>query len=52
MVEDSSKTKNYSTIKLIRKIKKYIDFLKSNKKFKTTFYKIGDGIAVSKKIKS
>lgn len=52
MVEDSSKTKNYNTIKLIRKIKKYIDFLKSNKKFKTTFYEIGDGIAVSKKIKS
>ena len=30
MVDDISKTQNYSTKKLIRKIRRYIDFLKSN----------------------
>ena len=48
MVEDISKTKNYSTIKLIRKIRRYIDFLKANQEFETTFLEIGDGVAVSK----
>ena len=28
----------------------YIDFLKNNKEFVTTFYEIGDGISISKKI--
>lgn len=49
MVEDISKTKNYSTIKLIRKIRRYIDFLKANQEFETTFLEIGDGVAVSKR---
>ena len=48
MVEDINITKNYSTIKLIRKIRRYIDFLKANKEFDTTFYSIGDGVAISK----
>ncbi len=33
---------------LVRKINNYKDFLINNKKFNTTFYEIGDGIAVSK----
>lgn len=49
MVEDHSLTHNYSTIKLVRKIKRYVDFLKFNTEFTTTFYKCGDGISVSKK---
>ena len=49
MVEDINITKNYSTIKLIRKIRRYIDFLKANKEFDTTFYSIGDGVAISKR---
>ena len=49
MVEDISKTKNYSTIKLIRKIRRYIDFLKANQEFETTFLEIGDGVAISKR---
>ena len=49
MVEDLSLTHNYSTIKLIRKLRKYIDFLKSNQEFETTFYSLGDGISVSKR---
>ena len=49
MVEDLSLTHNYSTIKLVKKIRKYIDFLKANTEFTTTFYQIGDGMSVSKK---
>ncbi len=49
MVEDLSLTHNYSTIKLVKKIRKYIDFLKNNEEFETEFFKVGDGIAVSKR---
>ena len=49
MVENPELTKNYSTIKLIRKLKRYIDFLKANTEFQTTFYQIGDGVAVSRR---
>ena len=34
---------------LVRKLKKYIEFLEDNKEFKTTFVNIGDGISISKK---
>ena len=49
MVEDQSLTHNYSTIKLLRKIRKYVSFLKSNPEFKTDFYDLGDGVSVSRK---
>ena len=49
MVENPELTQNYSTIKLIRKLKRYIDFLKANTEFETTFYQIGDGVAVSRR---
>lgn len=49
MVENPKLTQNYSTIKLIRKLKRYIDFLKANTEFETTFYEIGDGVAVSRR---
>lgn len=51
MVDDLSLTQNDSTIRLVKKIRKYIDFLKQNTEFQTTFYDFGDGISVSKKIK-
>lgn len=35
---------------LVTKINNYKDFLKNNKEFTTTFYEIGDGIAVSKRL--
>ncbi|MEI3529631.1 MAG: O-methyltransferase [Bacilli bacterium] len=47
-------TNNIESIKsrnlrqLVRKINNYREFLETNKEFKTTFYHIGDGIAVSK----
>ncbi|MBR3814840.1 MAG: O-methyltransferase [Spirochaetaceae bacterium] len=49
MVNDISLTHNYSTIKLIRKLRKYIDFLKTNQEFETIFYSLGDGISVSRR---
>ena len=50
LVEDDSKTNNRNTKQLVKKIRKYIDFLKENKNYKTIFYKLGDGIALSTKI--
>ena len=34
---------------LVVKIRDYIDFLKENNRYKTNFYEIGDGLAVSEK---
>lgn len=52
MVEDLSLTRNYSTIKLVKKIRKYIEFLKQNSEFETEFFKVGDGIGVTRRISS
>ncbi len=49
MVDDLSLTHNYSTKKLVKKIQKYAEFLRTNEEFETTFYEIGDRIAVSKR---
>ena len=49
MVEDLSLTHNYSTKKLVKKIRKFIDFLKQNEEFETEFFDKGDGISVSKR---
>ena len=49
MVEDLSLTHNRNTKQLVGKIRKYIEFLKTNSEFDTTFYSDGDGISVSKK---
>lgn len=49
MVENQALTHNYSTIKMVRKIARYVTFLKENPEFTTTFYEIGDGISVSTK---
>ena len=47
LVEDDSKTNNRNTKQLVKKIRKYIEFLKDNEDYITTFYTIGDGVAVS-----
>ena len=49
MVEDLSLTRNYSTKKLVKKIRKYIEFLKANPEFKTEFFKVGDGVSLSRR---
>jgi len=50
LVEDESKTNNRNTKQLVRKIRKYIEYLKENTNYKTTFYQLGDGVAISIKI--
>ena len=47
LVEDDSKTNNRNTKQLVRKIRNYIEYLKNNDKYITTFYKLGDGVAIS-----
>lgn len=49
MVEDLSLTHNYSTIKMVKKLRKFIEFLKVNEEFETEFLKLGDGVSVSRK---
>ncbi len=49
MVDDLSLTHNYSTKKLVKKIQKYAEYLRTNPEFETTFYEVGDRIAVSKR---
>lgn len=39
-----------NTKQLVKKIKKYIEFLKTNANFETTFLEIGDGISISKRV--
>ena len=51
LVEDDSKTTNRNTKQLVKKIRNYIEYLKNNKNYKTTFYSLGDGLAVSIKLK-
>lgn len=46
---DESEIKSDNIRGIVRKIKEYIHFLENHLKYKTTFYKIGDGIAVTEK---
>lgn len=48
LVEDDSKTNNRNTKQLVKKIRKYIEFLETNEEFDTEFLKIGDGVSVSR----
>ena len=50
---DSDKSKLTKNVRgLVTKIEKYINFLNDNKNFKTRFFEIGDGIAISRKKKN
>ena len=48
LVEDDSKVNNRNTKQLVKKLRKYIEYLKNNDIFDTQFFKIGDGLSVSK----
>lgn len=47
--KDESEIKSKNLRQLVRKIKKYIEFLKENPNYETEFYDIGDGLSVSRK---
>lgn len=49
MVENPNLTNNRNTKQLVGKIRKYINFLKDNNEFDTTFFDIGDGVSISKR---
>lgn len=49
LVADSTNCSR-NTRQLVKKIRKYIDFLKSNEEFETEFLSLGDGVSVSKKV--
>lgn len=49
MVDSTKRIANRNTRQLVQKIRKYIDYLKDNDNFDTTFYEVGDGIAISVK---
>ena len=47
LVETTERIKSRNLRGLVTRIKRYIEFLENNTEFKTKFYKVGDGIAVS-----
>ena len=36
---------------LVRKLNRYVEFLKNNNEFQTSFYDLGDGVSISRRIK-
>ena len=49
VLKDEHEIESRNLRQLVGKIRKYVEFLENNKEFKTKFYKVGDGIAVSLK---
>lgn len=49
MVEDPHLQCNRNTVMLVKKIRKYVAFLKNNEEFETEFVSRGDGISISRK---
>ncbi|MBP3766314.1 MAG: O-methyltransferase [Bacilli bacterium] len=49
LVDTTEHIESRNVRQLVRKLKNYIDFLENNKEFETTFYDLGDGVAVSRK---
>ena len=52
LVEDDTKIMSRNTRQLVKKIRKYIDFLKNNTEFETEFINVGDGVSVSKRVQN
>jgi len=51
LVEQNIRIEKKNLRQLVDKIKRYIAFLEENKDFKTEFFKVGDGVAVSQRKK-
>ena len=49
--KEPEEIKSRNLRQLVRKVKNYISFLQKNRKFETNFIDVGDGLAVTKKIK-
>lgn len=51
LIEQNERIEKRNLRQLVDKIKKYILFLKDNNEFETEFFKVGDGLAISKRRK-
>lgn len=51
MVEHPEIAKNRNTRALVKKIGKYVEYLKNNQTYESIFYDFGDGVAISKRRK-
>lgn len=49
LTKDIDNIKSRNLKQLVRKINKFVDYLKNNENFDTIFYDIGDGVAVSRR---
>jgi len=49
--KEESEIESRNVRQLVRKVKKYINYLKENKNYETEFKNIGDGLAISKRKK-
>lgn len=47
--KDESEIESRNVRQLVRKVKKYIDYLKNNNEYETEFINLGDGLAISKR---
>ncbi|MFV0249536.1 MAG: O-methyltransferase [Bacilli bacterium] len=50
LIKQTEKIQSRNVKGLVRKLNKYIEYLKTNEKYNTTFYTIGDGISISIKL--
>ena len=50
VLKDERDIESRNLRQLVRKISEYIEFLKNNEDYKTTFYNVGDGVGVSEKV--
>ncbi len=51
LVDTTEHIESRNVRQLVRKLKNYVEFLENNEEFDTTFYDLGDGVAVSKRRK-
>ena len=51
LVDTNEHIESRNVRQLVRKLKNYVEFLENNEEFDTTFYDLGDGVAVSKRRK-
>lgn len=49
LVDTTERIESRNVRQLVRKLKNYVEFLENNEEFDTTFYDLGDGVAVSKR---
>ncbi len=49
LVDTKDRIESRNVRQLVRKLKNYIEFLENNEEFDTTFYDLGDGVAISRR---